>query len=147
MSRPYYNFKHMETTVPFNERDKPRAQQGVGPERSEGVRKKFLIQLHGRQHEGRSPEHDEAYKKVPQGRFSGFDTNKAFLGPAKTALTIFLKLCTAPYFGPIFLMKNFLDPQKRIMTSFWGSKNRENQFFRPKSYIFHPISTKLSKSF
>jgi len=54
--------------------------------------------------------HDEAYKKVPQGRFSGFDANEVFLIGAKTALTIFLKFCTPPYFDPNFLMKKFLDP-------------------------------------
>ena len=73
-------------------------------------------------------------------------TNQVFLEGAKTALTIFLKFCIPPYFGLNFLMKKNFDPPKRIMTSFWGSKNPENQFFRPKSDIFHPISTKLSKS-
>ena len=43
-------------------------------------------------------------------------------------------------------MKKFFDPPKRIMKSLGGSKNPENQFFRPKSVIFLPISTKLSKS-
>ena len=43
-------------------------------------------------------------------------------------------------------MKKIFDPPKRIMKSLGGSKNPENQFFRPKSVIFLPISTKLSKS-
>ena len=84
--------------------------------------------------------------KCHRGDFSEKTTNQAFLCPAKTALTIFLKFCIPPYFGLIFLMKKIFDPPKRIMTSFWGSKNPENQFFRPKSDIFHPISMKLSKS-
>ena len=49
-------------------------------------------------------------KKCHRGGFSGFDTNPVFLNAAKTALTIFLKFCTPPYFDPIFLMKKFLDP-------------------------------------
>ena len=85
-------------------------------------------------------------KKCHRGGFSEKTTNKVFLSAAKTALTIFLKFCIPPNFGLNFLMKKKFDPPKRIMTSFWGSKNPENQFFRPKSDIFHPISTKLSKS-
>ena len=85
-------------------------------------------------------------RKCHRGGFSGFDANQVFLRGAKTALTIFLKFCIPPYFGLNFLMKKFFDPPKRFMTSFWGSENPENHLFQPKSDIFHPISTKLSKS-
>ena len=44
-----------------------------------------------------------AYTSLEGGDFS-FVTNKYFLGPAKTALTIFFKLCIPPFLG----LKNFV---------------------------------------
>ena len=138
----------MQTVVPFNEMDLPRAQRG---------RQKEISHLAARTTtQGAQPrvKFQNTFSscmmrriwKCHRGGFSGFDANQAFLSAAKTALTIFLKFCIPPKFGLNFLMKKIFDPPKRIMKSFWGSKNPENQFFRPKSDIFHPISTKLSKS-